>query len=434
MVVEHDGVGLPLELLAARLALGCLLEVVAVAAAAEWLETRSELTGDALGARVELATGGSYDPLEDWLELRCTDRRRFRGGDAEEVAAAVADEHVAVLPLDPSLRRLVARSEGFTLRHPPTCRSVSRTLRFGRELDERRTGVPFESFGLPLPSVRLVRTLLVRGADAWAVARRDRLLVPWIRGRLGGSAGLAGATAEDVPGLVTAGRVMLRAWLRLQAAGFGVQPMSFCSLTLFATATGALPEDAPAPWPAMWREAVEELRPRLGGTPCWAFRVGRSSPLPADLRTPRLPLEEVYVTDQTSRSPTRSRSLRARCGDGTRAGSPVPGPASTPPWTRRPRASPRRRGWTSTPGRCRPCPPRRRGSGRRSGRRPPRADRRPAGCRRRPTTWGPGGCPRGAPDRRRRGPPSPTPTPRAAARGGRSRPRTMPRAARPPRG
>ena len=306
LLVAHPGHGEPLELLAARLALGCVLEVLSLAAGAEGLALSVELEPDALGATTELRTGGQPDPLERWLEGRETDRRRFHGGTPGEVAAVVADEAVGVLPLDRRLRRLVARSEGFTLRHAPTCRSVSRTLRFGAELAEQRTGVPFEGFGLPLPSVRLVRSILVDGADALALAPLDRLLAPWIRGRLIGAAGLVVATAEDAPGLVAAGRSMLRAWLRLTAAGFGVQPMSFSSLTLYATATGGLPEDAPTPWPSLWRDAVDELRPRLGGTPCWAFRVGRSSPLPASLRTPRLPLEEVYVTDQTSRSPTRS--------------------------------------------------------------------------------------------------------------------------------
>ena len=313
LLVAHPGHGEVLELLAARLALGCFLEVLSLAAGAEGRSVQAEVAPEGLAAELRF-TRGERDPLEAFLERRETDRRRFRGGAPGEVAGLLADETVTVVPLDRELARLVARSEGFTLRHPPTCRSVSRTLRFGDELQRQRTGVPFESFGLPLPATRLVRSVLVGGAEALALAPLDRLLAPWIRGRLVGAAGLVFAAAEDERGLVRAGRAMLRAWLRLNAAGFGVQPMSFCSLTLFAASASRLPPDAPEPWPTLWRDAAGRLAPRVGGTPCWAFRVGRSTELPAHLRTPRLDLDEVYVTDQTSRSPTRSsagpRSMR----------------------------------------------------------------------------------------------------------------------------
>jgi len=306
--VVHRGTDQPLEELAARLALGCLLEVVSLAAGAEGLASRISVASGSVAATVQFSEGGVADPLHVHIEGRATDRRRFSGGRLEDLRAVVDDEPVAVTSLDRRLRALVASSEGFTLRHPPTCRSVSQTLRFGQELRDRRTGVPFESFGLPVPSHVAVRTLLVRGADVLALAPLDRLLGPWIASRLRSSAGLVWAVARDEVGLVAAGRSMLRAWLKLNAAGWGVQPMSFSSLTLFAAATGRLPPDAPEPWRSRWRDDARWVGERLGlgaGHPCWMLRVGRSPRLPDALRTPRLPLS-TYVTDHTSRSPTRS--------------------------------------------------------------------------------------------------------------------------------
>lgn len=93
------------------------------------------------------------------------------------------------------------------------------------------------------------------------------------------------------------GRLFLRAWVRLNLSGFGVQVMASPAIHAFQHIVGILPEDYPAESKRVFAKGETVLRQVFelpaDEIPAWMFRTGKSSPLPAAMRTRRLPLSNV---------------------------------------------------------------------------------------------------------------------------------------------
>ena len=86
--------------------------------------------------------------------------------------------------------------------------------------------------------------------------------------------------------LVDAGRLMMNVWLELTACGYGVQPLTLASLTLYASQIGVLDQNFPSELYSRGREIVSrvfQLPPE--SQPIWMIRTGISTPLPEDMRT-----------------------------------------------------------------------------------------------------------------------------------------------------
>jgi hypothetical protein len=97
------------------------------------------------------------------------------------------------------------------------------------------------------------------------------------------------------------GRLFLRAWVRLNMSGFGVQVMANQSIHVFQHVAGIIPEDYPAESKRLFAEGKRILTKSFalaeGEIPAWMFRTGRSSPLPDEMRTLRLPLSTVVRSE-----------------------------------------------------------------------------------------------------------------------------------------
>lgn len=319
LAIEHDPVRAKSVLdhlgRMSQITLGGVVEALTIAAAAEGLAPRLDLTPGLPGAtwataRFEPATGPHE--LQGTLEPRCTDRRSYRGGSLEgPVFDAIRSDaardpgcgvrFVEGCPHD--LRDYLLRGDGYVWHHDGPYRDIMAWFRFTqREIDETRDGAPWRSLGFDIPELpglglarsRVVQHLLDKGGFSRLWRRR-------LAAQLASSAGLFCVTAPSTSPLdfVRAGRLALRAWLRLNRAGYGVQPFIVQSVFAHAFAEGN-------PAPGTLPEYIELFRrgPSLlarafglgaGEQAIWLFRTGRSPAMPAKLRTRRLPVEKLLT-------------------------------------------------------------------------------------------------------------------------------------------
>jgi hypothetical protein len=310
-----------------RITLGGVIEALTIAAAAEGLAPRVTLDLDLnldldldptpglpgttwATARFEPAAGPHE--LEGTLDLRCTDRRLYRGGSLEAPvfdairSDAARDPGCGVRFLDrcpPDLLDYLLDGDGYVWRHDVPYREIMAWFRFSqREIDATRDGAPWRSLGFDVPELpglglarsRWVQRLLDQGGFS-------RLWRHRLSAQLASSAGLFCVTAPSTSprDLVRAGRLALRAWLRLNRAGHGVQPFVVQSLFAHAFAEG---RPAPGTLPDfidLFRRGPSLLARAFGldagEQALWLFRTGLSPALPAKLRTRRLPVEKLLT-------------------------------------------------------------------------------------------------------------------------------------------
>jgi hypothetical protein len=301
------------ELRAGRLGLGMELDELDVGsgeprdggAGAPWARLRFPARGNGSGSDSDAAT------LEAALPQRATDRRPFRPGAVPEAlrtallldARRFSDCRLILRgPATGALRELILESDSLLWSDPAVARDAIRWVRFSdAELLRTRDGLNWRNLGYPIGIGQLSRVVrggpgalrLLRAAGG-AVASRALLA------RLVDSATLTGLVAVRGTGrqrLVEAGRLSMRAWLRLTAAGWGFQPLTLPSLCVYNATVGALPLDLPASARALLLGGEPVLREafELGARelPLWMFRAGPSEPLPANLRVPRRRVDEV---------------------------------------------------------------------------------------------------------------------------------------------
>ena len=203
-----------------------------------------------------------------------------------------------------ALLRWMMGADALLWRQPALVRDIARWVRFGREaLASAGDGIGADAFGLPPPALRLFQ---VPGAER-LIARTglDRVHGLWLRALLGSAGALLLISARR-PGptaLVDAGRLAVRAWLSLTAAGLAVQPMTILSLPVYTAATGALPADTPDAVRAHYQVGIARFRDACdlapGELPVWLFRVGGPPRSPAP-RSPRRPLDQVWQPQPTN--------------------------------------------------------------------------------------------------------------------------------------
>jgi hypothetical protein len=295
--------------------LGMLLASLDVAAAAERLRAEAAIRLDgAVGApwaTVRFAVDDGVDPgLLPALLARTTDRRLYpRGVVRGEVVEALRRE-AAGSPgcgvhfddrLSEELLAFVAEADAYPWRLPDAYRDVLRWMRFSpRELAASGDGVGYWNMGVSLP--RLPGLSLTRSRIAQRLADTLRLYAlsgAWARAQVRASSLLVLFTvrAAGPQALVDAGRLAMRAWLRLHAAGCAVQPFTLPTLLIYTQLSGGLPAGAPPDLGALYARGREVLRRAFshpgGELPVWLLRVGPARPVPADLISPRRPLGDV---------------------------------------------------------------------------------------------------------------------------------------------
>jgi hypothetical protein len=297
------------------LTLGGLLEAITIAAAAEGVAPRFELTPGPPGSRWATARfepGASPHELAGALELRSTDRRAYRGGSLSAPVFDALRREGAREPgyglrlLDrcpPELADYLRRSDAYVFRHEEVYCDVMSWIRFSqREVDATRDGASFRCLGYALPALPGIALLRSRWVQRF-MDRSGLAVIPRVRleTQLASSAGVYAITAPSTSplDLIQVGRLALRAWLRLNRAGYGVHPLSIASVFAHSFA-----EDQPAPrtlpafvelfrrGPAILARAFE-VDP--GEQVIWLFRTGLSPAPPPQLRTRRLPLEKIFT-------------------------------------------------------------------------------------------------------------------------------------------
>jgi nitroreductase len=297
--------------------LGGALEALSIAATAERLEARARLTLDRPAGAAWAAVRFAERPappheLAGALHLRCTDRRFFRGGSLSDGVFAAIRRDAAASPdlavhlcerFPPELVAYVAAADAYVWRTEEVYRDIIRWIRFTRrEVEETRDGIPWRSFGLDLPEIGALRICRARLAER--LLPRLHLDVPariWVARHLASSAAIACFTVRrpSPEALVAAGRLVFASWVRLNRAGYGVQPLGIQSLQIYNAETRGLPAGTLPELSALFRGGREVVARAFGlpdgELPVWMLRTGLSSPLPPDARTLRLPLDRVLT-------------------------------------------------------------------------------------------------------------------------------------------
>ena len=182
---------------------------------------------------------------------------------------------------------------------PRAFAAVMSWVRFSRaDALARRDGMPLANLGVrsfEVPVLRLLRACpwLARPLSACGSAAMPRRIV---ERQIRSSAALILVTVADArrETVVDAGRTALRAWLRLTAAGFGVQPLSLSSLNAYLASVTDLIAPSAAPF---FREGRAVLQRAFGlgssELPIWMFRTGLSPKLPDGMRTLRRAVDDV---------------------------------------------------------------------------------------------------------------------------------------------
>jgi nitroreductase len=337
--VSHDRVraahNLDANYHSSYLTLGCLLEAIQIEASAEGfnvsvalsLPCRSEPEPPAW-ARVRFAPrGGRPDELAEALSKRCTDRRLYRGGSLEDpvFAEIVRDSRERTdcglriqNRFSQELLGYLKEAETYVWRHEAAHQDLMRWIRFGR--DEARSAPD----GLPWPSlaIGLLQSRVLRLCRSFSIQRllNGPIFLRQIRRlsqrQVTSSAALlcVTVTSTDPEQLVEAGRLGFRAWLRLNQNGYGVQPMTIASCSVYNSVTGALPPDALPEFVKLFRNGLSVLRRAFGfdepDIPVWMFRTGLSPVLPQAARTRRLDLAQILTIEQETLSAQEKPAVR----------------------------------------------------------------------------------------------------------------------------
>lgn len=297
--------------------LGCLLEYLAIAACGEGLASDDALTvdwrdRDKAWATVTFREGeDEVDELLEGLRMRASDRRLYQGGDLSDpifqqiLVDSTRYENVQLYfqgQPDEPLIDYILRCEEFMWEDEHILPEMLSWVRWNRsEVENSRDGMPWQSMGVGYLVSRLMRLVasspLVRGLarrSGGPMETQKRNLEAQIRS----SAALGCFTIRDTrpESMLQVGRAFVRAWVRLNMAGYGVQVMANPSLHVLQTVAEVIPEDYPEASKRVFAEGRDILVRAFGcwegEIPAWMFRTGVSPALPEEMRTLRRTIED----------------------------------------------------------------------------------------------------------------------------------------------
>lgn len=295
---------------AAKISLGCVMESVAIAASEYGFATRAEYLDfggeDLTAARVAFLNDGTKpDPLVDAIATRNTDRRVFKKGPmpTPELTEVLQnfDESAGVGvhwvdSLGPDLFQYIVAAESLVSNHPKIFPDTVKWIRFSeQEIKRTQDGMPWRGAGINVfqyPAMRFLRA--VPSAFPWlSRAGMKQVYAARMRRLLRSSAGLfcISTSRHDSLALVDVGRLAMRVWLRLTQLGYGVQPLTISSLSLYNAKIGVLDAESVRLFGKRYEEGERILRRAFrippDSFPVWMFRTGLSSPLPSAWFTQR---------------------------------------------------------------------------------------------------------------------------------------------------
>lgn len=302
---------------ASLLALGCLVESFVIAAADVGFETTCQFDFTSGGERapwVRLAfrsSNGVRDPLSAALTRRYTDRRPFESGSLAPALRNRLQAEMARFPgcklhwVDVASRPLVdlaVKTEDYVWRTRSAHAYLMRWMRFSRAAAETsRDGIPWWTWGVSFAKSRLLWPLrsftMQRLANATGFLWIRRLEARRLLNRHA-HLGLLTVSEPSPSALVDVGRATLRLWLVLDLEGYGFQPVTTASLSVYDAVVGVLPasmSDADRHLLVDGRRTLkEEFRLAPTDVPAWMFRTGRAR-LPRPEPTYRLRREHILT-------------------------------------------------------------------------------------------------------------------------------------------
>ncbi len=296
---------------------GIFLECLEIAASVQHFALETEIhmphvEGKAFASVRFIKDGVPLSPLAATLADRYTDRRDYAGGDFtapvfEELRAdcvgTTANVYFAPIKKGEVIEYMI--DGDLMLTNWPEFHAD--TWPFQRwsaeEALQKGDGVQFAASNYSYAMSRVIKAL---GDRPKAIAYLDdrgllkRILGPGVRRRILSSAGMGLYTLRS-PGyeaLVPAGRVMMRGWLKTQAAGYSNHMHGGPALFVYFRTINCLPAQLPPRLPALLEHGARVLKYEFkypdSEYPCLLWRVGRCpGPLPGAMRTHRRDLSEI---------------------------------------------------------------------------------------------------------------------------------------------
>jgi len=289
--------------LASYIALGAVLENVCVVATkynhradiCYFPEARKQ---DVI-AQITFAHGVDVDPLADWIERRCTNRRPYETRSLDRAVIAALDlpsnrslgTDLLWIHEKPALKRLgaiVSSADRLLFGNPVIHHHFFSTLRWNQaEIEQTRDGLPIGSLELGSLGSFAFRCLknwsavkfLNRFGLSKATANHSTLLM-----RRCSAAGLITAPNMSPLGFLQAGRTFQRVWLQATKESLALQPMTAVIFLQLKSRLGdyeGLADDEIALIEQLRQNLAEFFELPKGRVPAMLFRLGYGAPVSA---------------------------------------------------------------------------------------------------------------------------------------------------------
>lgn len=298
---------------ASLLSLGCVLESISIAASHEKWHAAFRLNEDLIknpGASVSFNPAEiAPDDLLPALSLRATDRRKYKKGFiqtrfTEKILNEAAGFESCRLYFQNSYSKefleYVISAEGFVWEHQEAHRDFFQWIRFSdRETEQTRDGMSWRNLGINYLQSRVMKLCrnfnIQKRLNSTVVKETKANMIQRLRSSAG--LGCITVTSMQAKDLVQAGQLWMRAWLRFNLNGYGVQPLTSGAFPIYDSKAGVFPENILPQYKALFAEGFKLLHKTFAFTeneiPILLFRTGKSTPLPRKAQTLRLPLDQV---------------------------------------------------------------------------------------------------------------------------------------------
>lgn len=321
---------------ASRIAFGTLIEAMKISASNFGFDLKIDLSLHSQGhlaqwAKIDFFSGAEVSPLYPIISARTTDRRAYKGG---KVSAGIRAQLKALEnefagcrihiqeTQSKSFMKYFLKTEELLWKNKSIVSDLTKWMRLSKsEQQKSQDGMSWRNMGMNIIEAFIFKAI------------RRFSFIPSILWSLGFGAKISkmGQTAIDSSAALICfsvdelnpeshyliGRMAYKAWLILNANGFGVQPLSFQFSTIADMVSGDLLTNS-AIEIENFQNGKEVIRENFGlaayEVPVWAFRTGLSAPLPAENRTQRRAIKLALISARVD--PRFSHSIALNFVDG----------------------------------------------------------------------------------------------------------------------
>ena len=210
--------------------------------------------------------------------------------------------------LSENLKKIILDLEEEVWKDSQVAQDIFRWIKFTPALD----GLGSESLGLKFfhkPLIKLFRKFpwVYKLSVAIGGSKMNRQILKEQLNASGGFGFFSLSKESTMEDLVDLGRVYFRVWIYLSGKGYGFQPITFSTMSLYQEQTKNLPPDWSnellIKYPKLLQIYLEEKITDQKNIPVWAFRVGAvEKVLPLKAHSSRFKIEDVLITDNVSSS------------------------------------------------------------------------------------------------------------------------------------